>query len=182
MSSDGSFIVDNMAELDRKSTPQPDGVVPDAVTFFKSRKGGKRAVYQSYMYMKNHVMKTGRVYYNCREKQAGCKGCLTLDVDGTVYGTATHSHVADPRVLAAGMEKTKFRERAKRSHTKPRKLFSDMVQHLPNDITGFLPAPHNMARTARRVRKTHLPTPLTRQEIDLDGYFENGLLRPENLV
>ena len=82
-----SFIDDDMAELNRKSTPQPDVVVPDVVTFLKSRKEGKIVVYQSYMYMKNHEMKTRRVYYNCREKQAGCRGSVTLDVDGTVYGT-----------------------------------------------------------------------------------------------
>ena len=127
-------------------------------------------------------MKTGRVYYNCREKTAGCRGSLTLDTDGTVYGIATHNHVADPRVVTVEMEKAKLRKRAQRSHTKPRKLFSDMVQHLPNDVTGFLPAPQNMARTARGVRKAHLQTPLTRQEVDLDGYFEKGLLQPESLL
>ena len=176
MLSDESVVEDPIGE------PETVVATSDGVAFFESRKGGKIAVHQSYMYMKNVVMKTGRIYYNCREKTAGCRGSLTLDTDGAVYGTATNNHVADPRMVAAEMAKAKFRKRAQRSHTKPRKLFSDMVQHLPNDVTGFLPAPHNMARTARRVRKAHLPTPLTRQEVDLDGYFEKGLLRPESLL
>ena len=61
---------------------------------------------------------------------------------------ATHNHVADPRMVTAEIKKAKLRKRAQRSHTKLRKLFSEMVQHLPNDVTGFLPAPRNMARTA----------------------------------
>ena len=80
------------------------------------------------------------------------------------------------------METSKFRERARRSHTKPRKLYSDLVQSLPTEVTGFMPAHHNMAKIARRQRKLHLPTPKSREEIDLEAYFANGALRPEYVL
>ena len=176
-------IDDPMEEFENAFLTESAVVTSHGVKFFDSQRGGKIAVFEYYMYVKNHVMKTGRVYYNCRGKSSGCKGSLTLDVSGEVYGTAAHDHLADPREVEAEIHKAEFRKRAQHSHTKPRKLYSELVQKLPTDVTGLLPAAHNMARIARRQRKMHLPTPHTRREIDLPSYFEKSdLLGPDSVL
>ena len=123
-------LSDPMEEFEDPSSIEAAVVTSHGVSFANSQREGKIALFDSYMYVKNHVMKTGRIYYNCREKTSGCKGSLTLEGSGEVYETATHNHMADPCKVRAEISEAEFRDRAKRSHTRTRKLHSEVVQKI----------------------------------------------------
>ena len=138
--------------------------------YVRSNKGGMKLLFQSNLYVKQKVLSSGAVCWECDQhrNKFACKAKLHVLDDQVIKQVSDHTHVASRAVVESSKVRQEMKKRARETEETPQQIISQSVALLSEQATVAMPPIHRIRRDIRRQRRragNSLPVP---QDKDFD--------------
>ena len=146
--------------------------------FIASNRGGKKLIYQGYVYVKQKNL-AGRVEaYECemRRNLKQCKAKIRIIGNDVVGMSNEHTHAPDTGRPEALRVREAIKHRAIETVETPQQIITQGIDNISDQAAVKLPAIRHIRRGVRRHRQLAgqpLPAPQNRDEIIIPNEFQN---------
>ena len=140
------------------------------MAYLRSNKGGMKLLFQNNLYVKQKVLSSGAVCWECdqRSNKFACKGKINVLDDQVIKQVNDHTHVANRAVVESSTVRQEIKKRARETEETPQQIISQSVARLSEQAAVAMPPIHHIRRDICRQRKragNPLPVP---QDKDFD--------------
>ena len=138
--------------------------------YVRSNKGGMKLLFQNNLYVKQKVLSSGAVCWECdqRRNKFACKAKLHVLNDQVIKQVNDHTHVASRAVVESSKVRQEMKKSARETEEMPQQIISQSVALLSEQAAVAMPPIHHIRRDIHRQRKragNPLPVP---QDKDFD--------------
>ena len=126
--------------------------------FVPSSRGGRKALYNGFMYTKHRVTGTGS-FWHCVDRHSKCKGRLKLNVDETtVINVTQHTHLRNFGTVKAERLVAAAKKRClDEPHVIPSVVTRETYSAADNETLVVMPKESSVKATIRRMRRRQHP-------------------------
>ena len=106
--------------------------------YVRSNKGGMKLLFQNDLYVKQKVLSSGAVCWECdqRRNKFACKAKLVLD-DQVIKQVNDHTHVASRAVVESSKVWQEMKKRARGTEETPQQIISQSVALLSEEAPNY---------------------------------------------
>ena len=122
--------------------------------YVRSNKGGMKLLFQNNLYVKQKVLSSGAVCWECdqRRNKFACKAKLHVLDDQVIKQVNDHTHVASRAVVESSKVRQEMKSVQETEETQ-QQIISQSVALLSEQVAVAMPPIHHIRRDIRRQRK-----------------------------